>query len=167
MEIRVIAALLAALCGAFFGLNRSEKLKKHVLICTEADKAFRLFEAMIRSSGSDIYSIFSVLKRESFTALSFINKLPDEYSTECDFHREWRELLLAETDIPQEEKGILLDFGELLGTSDVSGQLSGIAAARALMQECYECRSAEYHGKAKLYRSVGVLAGVMAGIIVI
>ena len=47
------------------------------------------------------------------------------------------ELLLAETDIPQEEKGILLDFGEVLGTSDICGQLSGIAAQKSLMQEYF------------------------------
>lgn len=167
MEIRIIAAVLAVLCGAFFGLNRSEKLKKRMLICTESDKVFRLFETMIRSSGTDIYSIFSVVKREELTALSFINRLSDEYSSQCDFHREWREQLSSEGDIPQEEKGILLDFGALLGTSDIDGQLCGIAAVRSLMQECYERRSKEYHSKAKIYRSVGVLAGVMAGIMVV
>ena len=57
MGIRVIAAVLAAFCGAFYGLNRSEKLKKRVLICSDADKVFRLTETMIRSSGTDIYSV--------------------------------------------------------------------------------------------------------------
>ena len=167
MGIRIIAALLATFCGAFYGMNRSEKLKKRMLICTEADKVFRLCETMIRSSGTDVYRMISVLKRENFSALCYIYKLSEEYSGERDFHSEWRELLLSETHIPQEEKGILLDFGELLGTSDIEGQLNSIATQRSLMQECSQHRSEEYHSKARLYRSVGVLAGVMAGIIVI
>ena len=167
MGIRVIDAVLEAFCVAFSGLNRSEKLKKHVLICSDADKVFRLTETMIRSSGTDIYSIFSVIKREKISGLSFINKLPDDYSADKDFHSLWRELLMNEPDIPQEEQGILLDFGDLLGTSDIDGQLNGIAAVRSLMQELYLRRSEEYHSKAKLYRSVGVLAGVMVGIMVI
>jgi stage III sporulation protein AB len=167
MEIRIIAALFAVLCGAFYGLNRSEKLKKQMVLCMEADRVFRLCETMIRSSGTDIYRIITVLKRENYTALCFICRLSEEYSADSDFHSEWRELLLAEPCIPQEEKRILLDFGEVLGTSDIEGQLSDIAAQRSLMQECYERRAAEYHGKARLYRSVGVLAGVMAGIMVI
>lgn len=167
MGIRIIAALLATLCGAFYGMNRSEKLKKRMLLCTEADKVFRLCETMIRSSGTDIYRIITVLKRENYTALRFIYRLSEEYSADSDFHSEWRELLLAETYIPQEERGILLDFGEVLGTSDIAGQLSSIASQRSLMQECYERSAMEYHGKARFYRSVGVLAGVMAGIMVI
>ena len=167
MGIRVIAAVLAAFCGAFYGLNSSEKLKKRVLVCTEADKVFRVFETMIRSSGTDIYSILAVLKRENFSALGFIERLSNEYSAESDFHSQWRQLLMNEPDIPQEEKGILLDFGNLLGTSDIDGQLSGISAVKALMQERFQRRSEEYHSKAKLYRSVGVLAGVMVGIMVI
>ena len=62
---------------------------------------------------------------------------------------------------------ILLDFGDLLGTSDIDGQLIGISAVKALMLERFQRRSEEYHSKAKLYRSVGVLAGVMVGIMVI
>ena len=96
MEIRVIAAVLAAFCGAFYGLNRSEKLKRRVLVCTESDKVFRVFETMIRSSGTDLYSILSVLKRESFSVLGFIDRLSDEYSAECDFHSQWRQLLMNE-----------------------------------------------------------------------
>ncbi|MBP1591154.1 MAG: stage III sporulation protein AB [Oscillospiraceae bacterium] len=167
MEFRLIAALLAAFSGAFYGLNRSENLKKRMNICSEADKVFRLFEIMIRNNGTDIYSIISILKRDNYTALSFINKLPDEYSAESDIHAQWSELLNTDKDIPQEEKGILLDFGQLLGASDIDGQLCGIAVQKSLMQQCYQRRSEEYHTKAKLYRSVGVLAGVMAGIMVI
>ena len=167
MGIRLIAAVLAMFCGAFFGLYRSEKLKKYVIVCTESDKVFRLAETLIRSCGTDIFSIFTVLKRENFSELGFISKLSDEYSAEIDFHSQWRRLLTNEADIPHEEKRILLDFGELLGTSDIDGQLDGITALRSLMQERYEQRSAEYHSKAKLYRSVGVLTGVMVGIMVI
>ena len=75
--------------------------------------------------------------------------------------------LLKETDIPNEERSILLDFSNMLGTCDTDGQLSGIAACRELMQERYYYRSSEYNTKAKLFRSLGVLAGVMVGIIVI
>ena len=167
MGIRIIAAVMAVFCGAFYGMNRSEKLKKRVDICKEADKIFRLSETMIRSSGMDIYGIIASLKRERFAALGFIDRLPAEYSADEDFHSEWRRLLMNEPEIPQEEKGILLDFGELLGTSDIEGQLSGIAAQSSLMQLCLQCRSEEYCGKGKLYRSIGVLAGIMAGIMVI
>lgn len=167
MKFRIIAAVLAVICGGLYGINRSEKLKQNVGICLESEKLFRITETMIRSSRTDVYTIFSILKHESFNLLAFVNKLPDEYSAESDLHTEWKELILKETNIPGEERSVLLDFGSVLGTCDTDGQMSGIEVCRELMKECYNRRSSEYHTKAKLFRSLGILAGVMVGIIVI
>lgn len=167
MKLRFIAAVISVICGGLYGIIHSEKLKQNVYICLESEKLFRIAETMIRSSGTDVYSIFSMLKREEFSSLTFVNNLPDEYSAECDLHAELKELLLKDADIPDEERNILLEFANILGTCDTDGQLCGIAACRELMQERYYYRSSEYNTKAKLFRSLGVLAGVMVGIIVI
>ena len=74
---------------------------------------------------------------------------------------------MREKDIPDEEKHILLDLGNLLGTTDIEGQLSCISAQLALMSSLREQRAAEYRQKGRLYRSLGVMAGISVGIIMI
>nr|WP_242823071.1 stage III sporulation protein AB [Ruminococcus flavefaciens] len=69
--------------------------------------------------------------------------------------------------MPAEEKKLLIDFGNILGTTDIEGQISSIAAQITLMEGLREQRMAEYRQKGRLYRSLGVMAGVMIGIIII
>ena len=155
------------LCGAFFGASRSEGLKRQVKICSDTQRMMRLCETMIRSCGTDIYSLIAMLRREELSALRFIALLPDEYGAGHNFHKEWRRGIEMQGDIRGEEKRILLEFGSLLGTTDVEGQLSGISALQSLIQTLYERRSEEYNSKGRLYRSVGLIAGVTLGIMVI
>lgn len=167
MWIRIISAVLMILCGAFFGVSRSEVMKRRVAICSESLRMMRLCGTMIRTCGTDNYKLISILRREELPSLEFIRDIPDEYSAGADFHHEWRRCLDAQKDIPAEEKAILLEFGELLGTTDVEGQLRGIEVQQELMHSLFERRTEEYGSKGRLYRSVGLLAGVTLGIMVI
>ncbi|MBQ6250545.1 stage III sporulation protein AB [Ruminococcus sp.] len=167
MELRFIAVILIVLCGAFCGALNAEKLKHRVQLCCEAEKLMRLSETMIRTGGSDIYSIVKKLKAEKAKYIAFISKLPDSFSADCSIREKWRELLLRDTSVPEEESAVLLEFGSVLGTTDVQGQLSSIDALLVRIEELREQRRQEYLQKGRLYRSLGVMAGVSVGIILI
>ena len=79
----------------------------------------------------------------------------------------WRKALDGQRDIPIDERRILSRLGELLGTSDIEGQLSSIALLEDELMTVKERREENYRRRGKLFRSVGVLAGAMTGILVI
>ena len=167
MELRVLAVIMLILSGAFCGVFYSEKLKRRVVYCHEAEKLMRLCEVMIRTGGTDIFGIIRALKGENFSCFGFIYELPEEYSASCPVREKWRTLLLRDKSVPDEEKAVLAELGEVLGTTDVQGQVSSIASQLVRMEELREQRRQEYIQKGRLYRSLGVMAGVSVGIILI
>ena len=74
---------------------------------------------------------------------------------------------MRDKSVPDEEKAVLAELVEVLGTTDVQGQVSCIASQLVRMEELRELRRQEYIQKGRLYRSLGVMAGVSVGIILI
>ena len=60
-----------------------------------------------------------------------------------------------------------MNFGEIIGTSDIAGQLASIEAITAELEAVEIRRRDDYIRKSRLYRSTGTLLGVMAGILII
>ena len=65
----------------------------------------------------------------------------------------------------KEDLPLLLRLSEVLGTSDVDGQIKGIELMERELEASYEEAQAEQKTKGKLYRSLGALAG--AGVVVL
>ena len=62
---------------------------------------------------------------------------------------------------------MLISFGKTFGTSDTEGQLLSAEQASERIYDIEKQRSEEYLKKGKLFRSVGVLFGIMAGIMIV
>lgn len=167
MLIRAISVVLIILCGAFCGLNSSEKLRKITEICREIEKMLRICEFSIKSCEADVYGIVSRLREADFCMLPFLSELPESYEQCRDFHGKWRSSVLKCRYFALEEEALLIEIGETLGTSDTEGQLKALAFYRERANALYEQRNAEYMAKGRLYRSLGLLAGLTVGIIVI
>jgi stage III sporulation protein AB len=167
MILRIITVIFIVLCSAFIGIERSEELKKRISLCDETKKLFGICENMIRSSGADLYRLISRLKQDEFRVLSFINDLPEAYSPDAELRDIWERAVEELKDIPQEEKSLLAEFGRYLGTTDITGQVSFLASQSELISLLRVQRAEEYRRKGRLYRSVGLMAGLMIGIIII
>ena len=72
-----------------------------------------------------------------------------------------------EGELSQEEKKILAQLGTQLGTTDTQGQLSVLAVFNENIGSMIEKQTEKYAVKGKLCRSMGILAGAMAGILII
>ncbi len=166
MYIRAFAVIFLILAGASCGINGSEKLKKRRDICLEIEKMLRICENLIRSSGADVYCMMTRLRSE-MNRLPFLDSLSGSYAPGSDFHVEWKNAVTKCTELAEDEQQLLIDFGNTLGTCDTEGQLRAIAAYGEAAGELYSRRSSEYASKGRLYRSLGLLAGITLGIIVI
>ena len=79
----------------------------------------------------------------------------------------WKDAVNSQKNLPEDIKRILNDFGSTLGQSDIEGQLVAIGAIAENAEILEKKYSEMYSQKGRLYRSVGMLFGVMVGILII
>ena len=168
MMLRLISAILFTAAGATVGVMLSQRLANEREICRETGDLLRSTALQIRHRGADVYELSSGLKASrALSALTFVRYLPEKYQFGEDFHEMWKNALDSQSEIPDDERRILVRLGELLGTSDIAGQLSSIALLEDELMAVKDKREENYRRRGKLFRSVGVLAGAMTGILVI
>ena len=164
MLLRLMSAVMFVLAGAAAGTAGSQRLRRNRELCREIGCVLRNTSVYIRCMGLDVYHLVRRLRGNC--SLSFIDRLPDSFQEGQNFHRCWHEALSCE-ELPDEERGLLEELGRTIGTSDVSGQLSAISAREEELRQLEKKRAEAYLQKGRMYRSIGVLFGVMAGILVI
>ncbi|MBR2283633.1 MAG: stage III sporulation protein AB [Ruminococcus sp.] len=166
--LRLTAAVLLTIAGTLWGWSRAAGLDRRLVICREAEMLLQSCDYLIRSRADDVYAICRELKRGSgFGSLSFISQLPDAFIPGHAFSDDWRNAVSGQDDMPPELSGLLIRFGSALGTSDITGQLSAIAVFSEELSHMTAGSEEDRRRLGRLYRTVGILTGMMAGIIVI
>ncbi|MCM1133095.1 MAG: stage III sporulation protein AB [Ruminococcus flavefaciens] len=168
MMFRIFLALALTSAGGITGFCMADKLRESRKICDEINHLFQQTAFFINYRQDDVYAICRHLKADSeLKDLTFLNSLPDFYSTGEDFHRLWTESLESQKNLSREEADILAHFGCILGKSDAESQSETILGLQKELGRITEIRTENLLKKGRLYRSAGLLFGVMAGILVI
>lgn len=168
MLLRLIAAVMFAAAGAVIGFSKAEGLRNDLELCRETGELLRMSAILIRFQGLDVYQLSARLKNSSdLHKLTFLNSLPEGFSEEENFHDLWKKAVSGQENIPEEERMILLNFGEIIGTSDIPGQMTSIEAIGAELSGIESRRRENFIRKSRLYRSTCTLFGIMAGILII
>ena len=160
--IKLIGALLlllsATVCG--FYLSNRLRLRRDFLL------AFLEFltnlETNIRYTSSDIITL---VKRSS------PNYLSDIFYTESHtFIEYWSESIgkiPKSYGLKTDDYSLLGEFGKLLGTTDIEGQLNHIELYKNLFNNALYNSEKEYKNKGKLYRLLGFFCGAVLSIMFI
>ncbi len=167
MMLRLIAAFLFTAAGSLCGMISSVKLSERKEICSEVSLLFRETGFMIRHQGRSVYEIAAALKRDKILrSLTFLQELPESIGS-GGFRRKWASAVSGQKNIPSDVRKLLLEAGEMLGRSDIDGQLTelDVLAEKASLAE--REMSGECSRKSKLFRSVGLLAGMMLGLMIV
>ncbi len=168
MLFRIVAAVLFSTAGGIAGISFSERLKTELELCRSIREMMMDSAVLIRCRAVDVYSLSSELRRNGqLCRLTFLKEIPEHYSESEDFHEIWKKAVNSQKNFPDDEKKLLCDFGEILGRSDIDGQIASIDALEETAVILEKRRYEAYSQKGKLYRSVGMLFGVMVGILVI
>ena len=165
--IRLLGVLLIFSACCSVGMNMSLGMKKKL----ERLNLFRRMTdetaTLIRYRALTVREIFLLLKQnDTYSDLLFL------YNTDfSDKSRPvgeiWQESIDSDFTLSNEEKKLLIQFGRQLGTTDTEGQLSVISVFNESLDSMIEKQSEKYAVKGKLCRSMGILAGAMAGILII
>lgn len=137
-------------------------------MCDAINHLFQQTSFFINYRQDDVYTICRNLKSDpELKKLTFLNNLPECYHTGEDFHRIWTTSLELQKNLSREESELLAHLGCILGKSDANSQTETILGLQKELSRITEIRTENLLKKGRLYRSAGLLFGVMAGILVI
>lgn len=162
MMLRIVGAILISICGGLWGVSRSIGYRNGLQYAEGLLNMIRKTQLMISYENKDLYEIVHELSTyDEFSQKGLVLQLDEnEYEDALS-------LLLRNPCEKDDAWRILADFWKELGTSDSEGQIKMLSSLEVQAKKLVEVRVAEYEKYGKMYRSVGILFGLMAGIAVI
>ncbi len=168
MILKILSALSVTIIGGVIGAAQADKLSESRKNCTEIGEMIHHTVFSIEYRGDDVYAICRRLKNDSdLRRLTFLQNLPEEYVCGQDFREMWDRAVILQKNLGEEEREILFRCGGIIGKSDAGGQIAMLGELQEKIRKIEEQRIDMAAKKGRLYRSAGLLFGIMAGIIVI
>lgn len=168
MILKVLSALAVTLIGGIIGAVQADKLSESRKNCTEIGEMLHRTVFSIEYRNDDVYAICRQLKSDpNLSRLTFLQKLPEEYVCGQDFREMWNQAVISQKNLGEDEKEVLFRCGGIIGKSDTGGQIAMLGELQEKIRKIEEQRSETALKKGRLYRSAGLLFGIMAGIITI
>ena len=166
--MRILGAGLIFTALSLLGMGFSSSLKakeKRLYLMT---KMLDDISSMIRWNALTVSDISERLyKSGSYEKLGFLCKLWEKLEEGVSFPLAWKEAVSGAAVLDEDEKTKLCELGQVLGSADIEGQLSSIALIQTEIGKMHDEQAEKYRTKGRLYRTVGVTVGAMAGIMII
>lgn len=161
--------LLIVLTGGAIGLRQAWSLRQRTAAVEEMLQWVRQLSVRIRYTAAPLRELLSdKTLQNGYPALGFLGNL------ECHLEREefptaWRNSILSEqaSAFTEEDRELLLRFGEQLGRTDIEGQLSHCALYSELLEERLSAARTEQQAKGKMYATLGLSGGMALAILLI
>ena len=148
MIIKTVGLVCAFMFFSLIGIYQSVKLKKRKDNLNEILLFLNRLGTTIRYRRGDIVSLISDCADNVLVPL----KNAEEYS-------EYQNIVMK-LPLKKEEKGLLSKFFYQIGTMDLEGELSSINLYIEFFNEIYEKAKYDLENKSKLYRMLGIFAGL-------
>ncbi len=103
----------------------------------------------------------------NYSAFSFLKQVSKEFCTDTPPRILWQEAVAADAAIIPQAGEILHAVGNVLGTTDMQGQLAALELHGRQMQTLADELKETCQKKAELYRRLGVLMGAMLAIMLL
>lgn len=154
--------MLLALCAVGTGWFFSYRLKLRRDFLLAFGDFLSTLETNIRYCCDDIKSLVEKSLPDSISDLFVVSA--------GDFISDWcRALpqLSVSRGLKTEDLSLLRDFGRLLGTTDIQGQINHIELYKSLFDSQLKKSESEYSAKSRLYKLLGFFAGASLSIMFI
>ena len=167
MILRYISALVFVAAGGIAGFALASKLRHEQRICAAICCLFSRTAFLVGYRCDDVYAVCSELRRDSeLEQLTFLKELPEIYSPGVDFRDIWRSAVISQN-FGADETELLIRLGNIIGRSDSASQSDTINQLGVRASELEKRRAETSRQRGRLYRSVGMLLGVISAILVI
>lgn len=105
-----------------------------------------------------------ICSRTELSGLKFAADCKKAYEENSDFSLSWKKSLGEMKTLSHDDVKLLYSFGEALGTTDVSGQVSICKLHAKLFEERLRQAKEDIRLHARMYTNLGALAGVFAAV---
>lgn len=155
------------LTGAMLGYAMSDRLKMQVEFFEELSCFAVGLKIRIRFTSDTLAQLIEATG--GFTEISsLLNISLTQLQNGESFHMAWKaasEKTALQYHLPEEDKRLLIQFGDGLGVSDTDGQISHLELYIHLIEERLEKIKKEAERKGKVYRLLGILGGMAAAVL--
>ncbi len=166
MKLTGIICIILACTGA--GMYAAAKLRCEVIAYERLLSLTESCSAYIRCQSPELDELLYTLSAQpSFRQFDFLRAVCERLSPGIPPSGIWSDAVYADASVPKGAKEILCSLGEVLGTTDISGQLSAIALHSSRLQRAASESRERYRRQGKLYRALGILGGAMIAVLLL
>ncbi|MBQ8515733.1 MAG: stage III sporulation protein AB [Ruminococcus sp.] len=162
--LKLTGLLCIVLCGAGCGMAAASALKRQAVFCKTLCLFLEELEILMRWNGDTLPVLVDMLSQKpGYAPLRFLKEI--RFSESEPFSDAWRRAILEEHGLPEELSQLLLSLGDSLGTSDLEGQMKTLEGYQLQARHISRNAEEQYRTKGKLYRSMGILGGMSAALL--
>ena len=162
--VKIIGCILIVSSSFLIGYSKSKKL----YLRRDFLKSFVVFlnslSTNIRYDSADIFTTVSMSARNN--DLTYISKLENNKP----FDKQWQEKISSLPNtlaLNKSDKELLSEFGNELGKTDIDGQLKHIEFYKNLFDNQLLAAEEDIISKSKLYKTIGLFAGISTALMII
>jgi len=161
--------LIAIFClSTAIGMLISKMYENRVIELKEFKNILNIIKTKIKFTYEPLAEIFKQISKDNSTKVEKIfNNMASQMEL-VQVKTAWENSIQeADISIKQEDKDILKKLGKLLGQTDVEGQVSEIEVTETFLDMQIERAEEERKKNQKLYKTLGIIAGLVFVIILI
>ncbi len=171
MFIKILAAIFIILAGFMFGLNISEYQKIRMNELNDIKKAFLILKSQINYSLESLPTALNNISKKSNKPINTIFEMISKRLVEKDksgIAKIWeQEFKRSSTNLSKEDIEMIADFGKVLSSLDRKLQIDNINIIINYIDKTVEFIANKNEQESKMYKSLGVLAGILLVILMI
>lgn len=164
MLLKLTGCALIALTGFGIGNLLCKKLGARRDFFGKFCVFISLLQTRIRYDSADIFTLVSCCAKGA--GLSYFESTEDTLPF-ASFWNSEIENIPKKAGLNNSDKELLSEFGSLLGTTDVEGQLKHLELYGSIFQKRLKDCQAEFKDKSRVYRALGLFGGVSAALIIL
>ena len=164
MLLKLSGCALIALTGFGVGTQLCKKLGARRDFFGKFSVFISLLQTQIRYNSADIFTLVSSCANGA--GLEFFdgadNAMPFAVFWNSEVDRIPKKVGLNNSD-----KELLIEFGALLGTTDIDGQLKHLELYGSIFEKRLNDCQAEFRDKSRIYRALGLFGGISTALIIL
>ncbi|MCH5300048.1 MAG: stage III sporulation protein AB [Ruminococcus sp.] len=167
--VKILGCILFIISSSMAGFYFSERLKSRLNFLKEFISFLKSLQIQLRYCNGDILQILPLCS-DSKTLEPFIKNLSDKNKEYSSFAEIWKDSVIyisKSNCLTKSDINSMLEFGNILGTTDVAGQLNHIDLYIEIFNKAYENAREELKSKSKLYKTMGFFIGTTIALMIV
>ena len=165
--MNLFLSAITVLFGAATGIWFSKRLKEREHFMSSVILLIKELTVQIKYTNAEIGNMLkNASQNAAYQNLLFVTSCANISET-GDFHHLWNDGVKKQPYLTPTDRELLFALGDRLGETDLDGQLSFLELTCEMLKKQQQEAAENYRKKGRMYRSVGLLCGLAAGIMVL